>query len=126
MAKKPPAKGPASPPPSGPPPPPSPDYSGAVDSTKELLKNMQNLSSEQGKVLKDKSVHIKGNVNIKVDGSYTLNVDGPIVINGSTVNINNGSMGAARIGDTADTGDPGGSPGSNKIESGSSTVFIGD
>jgi hypothetical protein len=42
-------------------------------------------------------------------------------------------MGAARIGDTADTGDQGtgsdtdnNSAGTNKIESGSGTVFIGD
>lgn len=73
-----------------------------------------------------KTVHIKGNVNILVDGSYTLNASGPVVINGSTVNINNGTMGAARIGDTADTGDAGAAVGSNKIESGSGTVFIGD
>jgi hypothetical protein len=77
-------------------------------------------------VLKDKTVHVNGNVNIKVDGSYTLNVDGDIVINGKTVNINNGTMGAARIGDTADTGDPAGAVGTNIIETGSQTVFIGD
>ena len=48
----------------------------------------------------------------------------------NSVNINNGTNGAARIGDTADTGDdpPGisGSDGSNVIETGSATVFIGD
>lgn len=81
-------------------------------------------------VLKDQTVHIIGNVDIKVDGNYTLNVDGDIVMNGKTINLNHGTMGAARIGDTADTGDdpPGvsGSDGSNKIETGSGTVFIGD
>lgn len=65
-----------------------------------------------------------------VNGNYTLQVGGNIKINGSQVNINNGSKGAARVGDTADTGDdpPGvsGSDGSNKIETGSKTVFIGD
>jgi hypothetical protein len=77
--------------------------------------------------------YVKGNVVEKVNGSYTLDVDGPVVINGSTVNINHGTMGAARIGDTADTGDAGtgshfdtNSAGTNVIESGSGTVFIGD
>ena len=53
--------------------------------------------------------------------------------NGRTINLNNGIMGAARVGDTADTGDQGtgshfdvNSPGTNIIETGSSTVFIGD
>lgn len=84
-------------------------------------------------VLKDKTVYIqgnakveiKGNVDVTVNGNYNLNVSGDIKINGKTVNLNNGSNGAARVGDTADTQDPGGAVGSNKIESGSSTVFIG-
>lgn len=84
-------------------------------------------------ILKDKTVYIqgnasvevKGNVNIKVDGNYNLDVTGDIKINGRTINLNQGSNGAARIGDTADTSDPGGAVGTNKIESGSSTVFIG-
>jgi hypothetical protein len=81
-------------------------------------------------VVGDDSVYVQGDVNIFVDGDYNLNVTGDIKINGKTVNINNGTMGAARIGDTADTGDdpPGisGSDGTNKIETGSGTVFIGD
>lgn len=84
-------------------------------------------------ILKDKTVYIqgnakvevKGNVDVTVNGNYNLNVSGDIKINGRTVNLNNGSNGAARVGDTADTQDPGGAVGSNKIESGSSTVFIG-
>lgn len=84
-------------------------------------------------ILKDKTVYIqgnakvevKGNVDVTVNGNYNLNVSGDIKINGKTVNLNNGSNGAARVGDTADTQDPGGAVGSNKIESGSSTVFIG-
>lgn len=77
-------------------------------------------------VQKNQEVYIKGNVNMKVDGNYTLNVTGNIVINGQTINLNRGVNGAARIGDTADTGDAGSAVGSNKIESGSSTVLIGD
>lgn len=84
-------------------------------------------------VLKDKTVYIqgnakveiKGNVDVTVNGNYNLNVSGDIKINGKTVNLNNGSNGAARVGDTADTQDPGGAIGTNKIESGSRTVFIG-
>ena len=71
-------------------------------------------------------VIIDGNVDVKVKGNYNLHVDGNIKINGKQINLNDGSNGAARIGDTADTGDPGGSIGSNKIESGSGTVLIGD
>lgn len=89
----------------------------------------------------DEKVHIKGDVQLVVEGSvditvkgnYTLNVDGDIIINGKTINLNQGTMGAARIGDTADTGDDGtgghfdvNSPGTNVIETGSGTVFIGD
>ena len=77
-------------------------------------------------VLGDQTVTIRGNVDIKVDGNYTLNVDGNIVMNGKTINLNHGTMGAARIGDTADTGDVEHDVGTNKIESGSGTVFIGD
>lgn len=76
--------------------------------------------------LKNQTVFIQGNVNIQVKGNYNLTVDGNINIKGSKVVINDGTQGAARVGDVADTGDPGGSIGSNKIESGSQTVFIGD
>ena len=48
----------------------------------------------------------------------------------NSVNINNGSKGAARLDDTVDTGDDpagiSGSDGSNKIETASTTVIIGD
>ena len=48
----------------------------------------------------------------------------------NSVNINNGTKGAARLDDTVDTGDDpagiSGSDGSNKIETSSLTVFIGD
>ena len=79
------------------------------------------------------NLYVKGDVEKIVDGDYSLNVTGDIAINGKTINLNKGDMGAARIGDTADTGDDGtgghfdlNSPGTNVIETGSSTVFIGD
>lgn len=77
-------------------------------------------------VRRNQTVYINGNVDIQVKGNYTLNVDGNVVINGKVVNINNGTQGAARVGDTADTSDAGSAIGTNKIESGSSTVLIGD
>jgi hypothetical protein len=84
-------------------------------------------------VVGDDSVYVQGSVKMFVDGNYDLNVTGDIRINGKTVNINKGTMGAARIGDTADTGDQGtggekdvNSAGTNVIETGSGTVFIGD
>lgn len=73
--------------------------------------------------LKNKEIFIQGNINIQVKGSYTLNVDGPIVINGSTINLNNGSAGAARIGDAVPDSETDGTQG---IGEGSGTVFIGD
>jgi hypothetical protein len=76
-------------------------------------------------VVGDDSIYVQGDVNVYVDGDYNLNVTGDVKINGATINLNDGSKGAARVGDAADTGDPGGAVGSNQIESGSSTVFIG-
>jgi len=56
----------------------------------------------------------------------TMTIDAP------NINLNSGTKGAARIGDTADTGDAGtgghfdtNSAGTNVIETGSSTVIIG-
>jgi len=87
------------------------------------------------------SVQIKGNVTLNIDtncttnigGDWDVNVTGNITIDsgpGKTINLNSGTKGAARIDDTADVGDdpPGisGSDGSNKIQTGSGTVFIGD
>ena len=81
----------------------------------------------------DVDSQVEGNFSKNVKGSYELNVDGDISINGKTINLNNGTMGAARVGDVADTGDEGtgehfdlNSPGTNVIETGSGTVFIGD
>ena len=72
-------------------------------------------------------IEVKGNVDIQVDGSYNLDVKGPITIQGSTVNINNGVNGAARINDSTldnDTEVNGNDDG--VITTGSGTVFIGD
>lgn len=74
-------------------------------------------------VVKDKQVYINGDVNIQVNGSYTLNVNGPIVMNGSTINLNHGTMGAARIGDAVPDSEVDGTQG---IGEGSGTVFIGN
>jgi len=76
-------------------------------------------------VVGDDKVYIQGDVSVEVDGNYNLEVTGDVKINGKTVNLNNGTKGAARVGDTADTGDSGSAVGTNKIETGSSTVFIG-
>ena len=85
----------------------------------------------------NESVHISGSVTLNIDtncttnitGNWDVNVAGNITIDGNTINLNSGTKGAARIDDTADVGDdpPGisGSDGSNKIQTGSSTVFIG-
>ena len=72
------------------------------------------------------NIVVKGNVQIDVDGSYDLNVAGPITINGSTVNINDGTNGAARINDTTldDDSETNGAD-TGVIQTGSATVFIG-
>ena len=89
----------------------------------------------------DCNTYIKGDWNVQVDGNHKLYVkgnidrdaDGHITEDATTINLNSGSMGAARIGDTTDTGDAGtgshfdsNSAGSDIIETGSGTVFIGD
>lgn len=88
-------------------------------------------------IASDDALQVKGNVTLHIDqncttnitGNWDVNVTGNVTIDGATINLNSGTKGAARIGDTADTGDdpPGisGGDGSNKIETGSSTVFIG-
>lgn len=76
------------------------------------------------------NVNVKGNLTENIIGSMDTNVTKDITTDGKTINLNSGTKGAARIDDTADTGDdpPGvsGSDGTNKIETGSGTVFIGD
>jgi len=72
-------------------------------------------------------LHVTGNLNIIADGHITM--DAPKIF----LNTTDEEKQAARKGDTADTGDQGtgshfdvNSAGTNKIESGSTTVFIGD
>jgi hypothetical protein len=89
------------------------------------------------------SVHVSGNVNLIIDGNCTtriegnwdVDVTGEVSIDANMIYLNrdNGNAwAAARLGDTADTGDAGGgghfdtnSAGTDKIETGSGTVFIG-
>lgn len=87
------------------------------------------------------AIHVRGNVTLNIDtncttnigGNWDVNVVGDITIDGKTINLNNGTKGAARIDDTVDTGDAGtgshfdtNSAGTDIIETGSKTVFIGD
>ncbi len=84
------------------------------------------------------NTYVKGNWNIQVDGnvienikgSYDQNVTGNATMDAKTINLNNGTKGAARLDDTVDTGDDpagiSGSDGSNKIETASKSVIIGD
>jgi len=84
------------------------------------------------------NTYVKGNWNIQVDGNvienikgtYDQNVTGAATMDAKTINLNSGTKGAARLDDTVDTGDDpagiSGSDGSNKIETSSTTVIIGD
>ncbi len=84
------------------------------------------------------NTYVKGNWNIQVDGNvvenikgtYDQNVTGNATMDAATINLNSGTKGAARLDDTVDTGDDpagiSGSDGSNKIETASKTVIIGD
>ena len=70
---------------------------------------------------------VTGNDNIHVTGDLTIKADGDIKIDGKTINLNSGTQGAARFGDTTldnDTELNGADAG--KIDSSSSTVIIGD
>ena len=78
---------------------------------------------------------VTGNDKIHVTGNLNIKVDGDITIDGKTINLNSGNPEtdkAARTNDTVDTGDAGtgshfdtNSAGTDIIETGSSTVFIG-
>ena len=84
------------------------------------------------------NTYVKGNWNIQVDGNvvenikgtYDQNVTGNATMDAATINLNSGTKGAARLDVTVDTGDDpagiSGSDGSNKIETASKTVIIGD
>lgn len=95
------------------------------------------LDDENIYVAGDVNMHIKGDWNIHVEGSMDLNVDETITmdsVNGNFyLNQDRGNAwAAARKGDTADTGDAGtgghfdtNSAGTDLIETGSGSVFIG-
>ena len=70
--------------------------------------------------------HVTGNSKILVKGTYDLDSTGAMTIDGATINMNQGTQGAARVGDAADTGEGAHGDGSDVIESGSATVKIGD
>ena len=55
--------------------------------------------------------------------TYDQDVTGAVTIDGSTINLNNGSNGAARVGDTVTESVP--VANDDTIGSGSSTVLIG-
>lgn len=78
----------------------------------------------------DWNIQVDGNVIENIKGTYDQNVTGDSTIDAKTINLNSGTKGAARLDDQVDTGDDpagiSGSDGSNKIESASSTVIIGD
>jgi len=82
-------------------------------------------------VANNDSVHIKGNVTIYIEknatmnigGDWDVNVDGHINMDATTINLNSGTKGAARIGDNVADVDP---IGDGTINEGSETVFIGD
>jgi len=69
------------------------------------------------------NMQVGGNYNVSVNGSYNVNVNGGVAINGSTVNINNGTKGAARAGDLVKNDD---NAGNQPIIGQSGTVLIGD
>ena len=78
-------------------------------------------------VVGNEEVYVKGDVKIYVDGNYDLNVTGDIRINGKTINLNQGTNGAARIGDqTSDNDTEDNGPDTGVIQTGSGTVFIGN
>ena len=86
----------------------------------------------------DKTEVIKGKLTQTVTGSvvetykdiFDQNITGNATMDAKTINLNSGTKGAARLDDQVDTGDDpagiSGSDGSNKIESASKTVIIGD
>ena len=80
------------------------------------------VGNESVLVKGDVTVTVEGDITMQVNGNYDLNVTGDIKVNGATINLNNGSQGAARIGDTVADVDP---VGDGTISSGSGTVKIG-
>lgn len=80
----------------------------------------------------DAELYVQGNFDMNVDGTCNIRSTGKMKFNAPLIDLNDGTKGAARIGDTADTGDQGtgghfdtNSAGTNIIETGSGTVVIG-
>jgi hypothetical protein len=80
----------------------------------------------------DAELYVQGNFDMNVDGTCNIRSTGNMKLNAPLIDLNDGTNGAARIGDTADTGDAGtgghfdtNSAGTNVIETGSGTVVIG-
>jgi hypothetical protein len=80
----------------------------------------------------DAELYVQGNFDMNVDGTCNIRSTGTMKLNAPLIDLNDGTNGAARIGDTADTGDAGtgghfdtNSAGTNIIETGSATVVIG-
>ena len=109
---------------------------GAEDGTfSEHIKSdiTRNYSAKVQEFLKETyEQNITESSTIRIGTTLDMDITGDVTLDGSTVKINqpSGTQNAARKGDSADTGDdpPGtsGTDGSNVIESGSGTVFIGD
>ena len=78
-------------------------------------------------ILGNDDLTVSKNRTINVTGNDDTNVTGNITQDANTINLNSGTDGAARINDSVDSGDGGAThaDGSNIIETGSSTVFIG-
>ena len=95
-----------------------------------IAKGKKLYDKREVKKKKDWNIQVDGNVREVIKGTYDQDVTGAITVDGSTINLNNGTKGAARLDDTVDTGDDpagiSGSDGSNRIETSSKTVIIGD
>ena len=109
---------------------------GAEDGTfSEHIKSdiTKNYSAKVQEFLKETyEQNITESSTIRIGTTLDMDITGDVTLDGATVKINqpSGTQNAARKGDTADTGDdPAGisaGDGSNIIEVGSGTVFIGD
>ena len=109
---------------------------GAEDGTfSEHIKSdiTRNYSAKVQEFLKETyEQNITESSTIRIGTTLDMDITGDVTLDGATVKINqpSGTQNAARKGDTADTGDDpagiSGSDGSNVIEAGSGTVFIGD
>lgn len=104
-----------------------------------IAKNHSTTSGGTMSIVSNKNMTIETAENqiTNIEGYHDLNVTGESRQDASNIWLNDGdnsvAPGAARIGDTADTGDAGGgshfdvnAPGTDVIETGSGTVFIGD